>query len=98
MSSTSRVLPMKSSAISTRFESEDGPTAVEYAVLLALILLAVMSAITAVGNTTSALWRNDANRITGARDRRLRSRRGKGRGTAPVNHGATVSPWLAARW
>ena len=57
---------MKSSPIRTWFESEDGPTAVEYAVLLALILLAIISAITAVGNTTSALWQNDANKITGA--------------------------------
>jgi pilus assembly protein Flp/PilA len=36
--------------------SEDGPTAVEYAVLLALILMAVMSAVGAVGSQTGGMW------------------------------------------
>jgi pilus assembly protein Flp/PilA len=36
--------------------SEDGPTAVEYAVLLALILMAVMGAIGAVGAQTGGMW------------------------------------------
>jgi pilus assembly protein Flp/PilA len=48
------------------FRDEDGPTAAEYAVLLALILMAVISAISAVGNTSSGLWTNDANQITTA--------------------------------
>jgi pilus assembly protein Flp/PilA len=47
-------------------KSEDGPTAVEYAVLLALILVALISAITSVGNSTSGLWQNDVNRISAA--------------------------------
>jgi len=34
--------------------SEDGPTAVEYAVMLALIIIVCLAAITAVGNTASA--------------------------------------------
>jgi pilus assembly protein Flp/PilA len=46
--------------------AEDAVTAAEYAVLLALILLAVISAVTAVGNSTSGLWQNDVNRITTA--------------------------------
>jgi len=45
---------------------EDGPTAVEYAMLLALILAAVIGAITAVGNSTFALWQDDATRIQDA--------------------------------
>jgi pilus assembly protein Flp/PilA len=46
--------------------SEEAATAAEYAVLLALILLALISAVTAVGNSTSGLWQNDANRISTA--------------------------------
>jgi pilus assembly protein Flp/PilA len=45
---------------------EGGPTAVEYAVLLALILVAVISAINAVGDTTSGIWADDANKINTA--------------------------------
>lgn len=45
---------------------ESGPTAVEYAVMLALVLMAVISAINAVGNSTSAMWQNDANKINSA--------------------------------
>jgi pilus assembly protein Flp/PilA len=47
-------------------EREDGPTAAEYAVMLALILLAVISAITAVGNSTSQMWQTDATKISNA--------------------------------
>ena len=35
---------------------EDGPTAVEYAVMLALIILTAMSGIAAVGNTALYMW------------------------------------------
>ena len=45
---------------------EQGPTAVEYAVMLALVLMAVISAINAVGNSTSAMFQNDADRINDA--------------------------------
>jgi pilus assembly protein Flp/PilA len=48
------------------FRDEDGPTAAEYAMLLALILMAVISAIQAVGNTSSGLWLNDTSQITNA--------------------------------
>ena len=47
-------------------QAEEAATAAEYAVLLALILLAVISAVTTVGNSTSGLWQNDVNRITSA--------------------------------
>ncbi len=45
---------------------EDGPTAVEYAMLLALILVALISSITAVGNSTSGMWQNNSTKITNA--------------------------------
>jgi pilus assembly protein Flp/PilA len=45
---------------------EQAATAVEYAVMLALILMAVISAITTVGNTTSGLWSSNASSINSA--------------------------------
>jgi pilus assembly protein Flp/PilA len=45
---------------------EEGVTAVEYAVLLALILVAVITAIQAVGSTTSGIWANDSSKIVTA--------------------------------
>jgi pilus assembly protein Flp/PilA len=59
-------LSMNATVFFNLLKSEDGPTAVEYAVLLALILVALISAITAVGNSTSGLWQNDASRIAAA--------------------------------
>jgi pilus assembly protein Flp/PilA len=44
--------------------SEDGPTAVEYAVMLALILLVCLVAIRNFGTTTSDSLRNSANSIS----------------------------------
>ncbi|MDA7978418.1 MAG: Flp family type IVb pilin [Pirellulales bacterium] len=38
------------------FWDDDGPTAVEYAVLLALILMAVIGAIGAFGSQTGGMW------------------------------------------
>jgi pilus assembly protein Flp/PilA len=37
-------------------QNEEAATAVEYAVMLAMVLLAVMAAIGAVGNKTGGLW------------------------------------------
>jgi pilus assembly protein Flp/PilA len=45
---------------------DSGPTAVEYAMILALILVVLISAITAVGNSTVGVWTNDVNQITSA--------------------------------
>ncbi len=45
---------------------EKGVTAVEYAVLLALILVAVIMAINAVGSTNSGIWASDSDKITSA--------------------------------
>jgi pilus assembly protein Flp/PilA len=54
------------SYVRSLFQDEDGPTAVEYAVMLALVLMAVIGAINSVGNSTSAIWQDNATKITGA--------------------------------
>ena len=45
------------------YRDDQAATAVEYAVLLALILLAIISAINALGNSAHGIWANDANQI-----------------------------------
>jgi pilus assembly protein Flp/PilA len=42
-------------------KSEDGPTAVEYAVMLALIILVCLVAIQNIGKVTSQTYQNVAN-------------------------------------
>ena len=48
------------------YRDDQAATAVEYAVLLALILMAIISAISAVGSSTSGLWTSDAGQIDAA--------------------------------
>lgn len=43
--------------------SEDGPTAVEYAVLLALIFLVCLTAVQMLGSNTKSSFTNSANSI-----------------------------------
>ncbi|MBM4004900.1 MAG: Flp family type IVb pilin [Planctomycetes bacterium] len=43
--------------------SEDGPTAVEYAVMLALIIVVCLAAITAIGTRASSTFNNVANQM-----------------------------------
>lgn len=43
-------------AILRFLRDESGPTAVEYAVMLALILLTCLGAIAAVGNSANFMW------------------------------------------
>jgi len=43
--------------------SEDGPTAVEYAVMLALIIIVCLTAINAVGQNAKTTFNNVANSI-----------------------------------
>jgi pilus assembly protein Flp/PilA len=59
---------MKSLALKVhRFlKSEDGPTAVEYAVMLALIIIVCLAAITAVGTQAAAQFNNIATQVGGA--------------------------------
>ncbi len=45
--------------------SEDGPTAVEYAVMLALIIIVCLTAITAVGTQAAAQFNNIATTVGG---------------------------------
>ena len=47
--------------------SEDGPTAVEYAVMLALIVIVCLTAISAVGTNASSAFNDIANDIEDAR-------------------------------
>jgi pilus assembly protein Flp/PilA len=46
--------------------SEDGPTAVEYAVMLALIVIVCLAAINSIGQNASTTFTNVANSIQGA--------------------------------
>ena len=48
------------------FRREDGPTSVEYAVMLALILIACMAAITLMGTAMRGVWMENNNSITNA--------------------------------
>jgi pilus assembly protein Flp/PilA len=41
-------------------KKEDGPTAVEYAVMLALILVAILATVTAIGTQTSDMYNDIA--------------------------------------
>ncbi|MFT7641719.1 MAG: pilus assembly protein Flp/PilA [Pirellulaceae bacterium] len=45
--------------------SEDGPTAVEYAVMLALIVVVCLAAISAIGQSASQTFDSIANSIGG---------------------------------
>ena len=46
--------------------SEDGPTAVEYAVMLALIIIVCLTAITSVGTNASAVFQNVSTSLSSA--------------------------------
>jgi pilus assembly protein Flp/PilA len=46
--------------------SEDGPTAVEYAVMLALIIIVCLTAITSVGTKASAVFQNVSSSLSAA--------------------------------
>ncbi|UCC30206.1 MAG: hypothetical protein JSU86_18650 [Phycisphaerales bacterium] len=49
------------------FVSEDGPTAAEYAVMLALIIMVALGAITGIGTTVDSMFTNlDNNLPSGA--------------------------------
>jgi pilus assembly protein Flp/PilA len=45
---------------------EDGPTAVEYAVMLALIIVVCITAITAIGTNANKTFNNVANNLSTA--------------------------------
>jgi len=56
---------MKNWALKVRnfLVAEDGPTAVEYAVMLALIVIVCLTAITSVGNNAKTTFTNVANSL-----------------------------------
>jgi pilus assembly protein Flp/PilA len=56
---------MKNLALKVRrfMVSEDGPTAVEYAVMLALIVIVCLTAINAIGTNASDTFQNVADSI-----------------------------------
>ncbi len=59
---------MKNFALQVRrfLASEDGPTAVEYAVMLALIVIVCLTAINAIGTNANTTFQNVANSIGGS--------------------------------
>jgi pilus assembly protein Flp/PilA len=50
-------------AVKQFIEREDGPTAVEYAVMLALIIVVCVSAITVLGSNANATFTNVSNTL-----------------------------------
>jgi len=58
-------IPMKSLALKLRrfLVSEDGPTAVEYAVMLALIIIVCLAAISTIGTKANTTFTNVGNSI-----------------------------------
>lgn len=59
---------MKSFALKVRrfMVSEDGPTAVEYAVMLALIVIVCLSAISTLGTNAKTTFTNVGNSVAGS--------------------------------
>ena len=57
---------MKNFALKVRrfMVSEDGPTAVEYAVMLALIIIVCLSAISTLGTNAKATFNNIASSVS----------------------------------
>ncbi len=47
----------------TLLSEEDGPTAVEYAVMLSLIVCVCLAAITSIGSNASSVFSNAANSL-----------------------------------
>lgn len=53
-------------AIYQFLKSEDGPTAVEYAVMLALIVVACLGAVQSMANATADSFDDSASQLNGA--------------------------------
>ena len=56
---------MKNFAIKLKrfLKSEDGPTAVEYAVMLSLIIVVCLTAVTSIGNNANSTFTNVAGQL-----------------------------------
>jgi pilus assembly protein Flp/PilA len=48
------------------WSDDEGATAAEYAVMLALIICAVIASVNAVGNSTAAGWSNNVSQVSSA--------------------------------
>ncbi len=48
------------------FKDERGATAVEYALILAMIFLAMVGAVATFANTTIGMWENVSEQVSGA--------------------------------
>lgn len=46
--------------------SEDGPTAVEYAVMLALIVVVCLTAVSTIGTNSSTTFKSVGNKLSGS--------------------------------
>jgi pilus assembly protein Flp/PilA len=55
-----------SSALVSFLKSEDGPTAVEYAVMLALIIVVCITAITTLGTNANTTFKSVGSTIAGS--------------------------------
>ena len=53
------------SSVKTFLETEDGPTAVEYAVMLALILVACIATVQTLGTNANQKFSEVSNSLTG---------------------------------
>ena len=53
--------------VKTFIKSEDGPTAVEYAIMLALIVIVCLAAIQAIGTNASGAFQDIADDLDSAR-------------------------------
>ena len=51
------------SAVRLFLAAEDGPTAVEYAIMLTMIIMACFAAVVTVGTKTSSIFQNAASSI-----------------------------------
>ena len=51
------------SKLSRFLRNEDGPTAVEYAVMLSLIIIVCITAVTSIGRRASTTFTNVANQL-----------------------------------
>jgi pilus assembly protein Flp/PilA len=47
----------------TFLKSEDGPTAVEYAVMLAMILMSIIGSISILGAASSGMWGKNQSQL-----------------------------------
>jgi pilus assembly protein Flp/PilA len=54
------------SRLAVWFSDDEGATAAEYAVMLALIIAAVITSINAVGNSVASGWSNNVTKIDNA--------------------------------